>query len=384
MRVVHIVRQFSPSVGGLEAAVFSLAASQRSSLGVDARVVTLDRVFGNPERLPREDIVGGLPVHRLPWRGSTRYPFAPAVLAHLQSADVVHVHAIDFFFDFLALTSPLHKRKMIASTHGGFFHSSNWVALKKIWFATVTRTAILGYDRIVACSHSDAALFGKIAGDRLTVIENGIDQSRFAGAASPAPTKTIICFGRFASHKRIAAVFPLLAQLRTQDPAWRLILAGRDADQTAGQLQALAEAAGVTDAVQLVINPTDKELRGLIGQASYFVCLSAYEGFGLAAVEAMSAGLLPILSGITPFRRLVQDTGAGLIVDPDEPASAAEQVLGTVVEDHANYILRQAQTAAAVRHYDWNAVAAQYVKIYDEASGAVERTPASRRVRLGT
>jgi alpha-1,3-mannosyltransferase len=41
--------------------------------------------------------VAGIPIQRLPWRGSSRYPLAPSVLWHLQSADVVHVHAIDFF-----------------------------------------------------------------------------------------------------------------------------------------------------------------------------------------------------------------------------------------------------------------------------------------------
>jgi hypothetical protein len=56
-------------------------------------------------------------------------------------------------------------------------------------------------------------------------------------------------------------------------------------------LRNLAGIAGVSDAVHFVIDPSDDQLRSLIGEASYFGCLSAYEGFGLAAVEAMSAGL---------------------------------------------------------------------------------------------
>ena len=246
--------------------------------------------------------MASVPVHRLPWRGSPRYPLAPSVLSHLQPADVVHVHAIDFFFDFLALTRPLHRQTMIASTHGGFFHSAQLPLVKKFWFNTVTRASIHAYHRIVACSHSDADLFRSRAGHRLAVIENGIDQAKFKGAASPVQTRTIIYFGRFAQHKRVGQLFPLLARLREQDSAWQLIVAGRDADQTAQQLMAMADEACVADAVRFVINPSDAQLRSLLGEASYSACLSAYEGFGLAAVEAMSAGLLPILSGITPFR----------------------------------------------------------------------------------
>ena len=373
MKVVHVVRQFSPSVGGLEASVLSLARAQRGRLGIDARVVTLDRVFGQTERLGAEGIVEGVPVRRLPWRGSSRYPLAPSVLDHLQSADVVHVHAIDFFFDFLALTRPFHGRTIIASTHGGFFHTAKWAALKEVWFNTVTRGSVLAYRRIVACSHSDADLFRKLAGGRLAVIENGIDQARFSGAAATAQTKSIIYFGRFAEHKRIDRLFSLLAELRMRDPAWRLIVAGRDADQTVQQLMAMAEAVGIADAVRFAINPSDGDLRSLIGEASYFACLSAYEGFGLAAVEAMSAGLFPILSGITPFRRLAENSRIGLIVDPDDPASAAANVQATVLEDEAVYTRRQMQAADAVRQYDWEAVATQYAKIYDEAIGVAGR-----------
>jgi len=374
LKLVHIVRQFSPSVGGLEASVLSLARVQRERFGIDARVVTLDRVFGHPEILAHADNVAGVPVHRLSWFGSTRYPLALSVLRHLQGADVVHVHAIDFFFDFLALTRPLHGRTLVASTHGGFFHTPYHAGLKKIWFNTATRLSIRAYARIVACSHSDAAIFASGAGTLLTVIENGIDPGRLMGAAAEVQTKTIICFGRFAQHKRIGQVFLLLAQLRADDPDWRLIVAGRDADQTAPQLRAMAEAAGVADATRFEIDPSDGALRTLIGEASYFACLSAYEGFGLAAVEAMSAGLLPVLSGIAPFRRLVEQSGLGMIVDPDDLSSAAGLVRATLCDAPAAYTTRRAKVMETVRRYDWGAVAAQYSQVYDEAIAARGKT----------
>jgi alpha-1,3-mannosyltransferase len=370
LKVLHIVRQFSPSVGGLEASVQSLASAQRSRFGIDARVVTLDRLFGRSGRLPAQDIVDGIPVRRLPWRGSTRYPLAPSVLAHLQAADVLHVHAIDFFFDFLAATRPLHGRPMIASTHGGFFHSGQYNAAKKVWFNSVTWASIRAYRRIVACSYSDADMFRRSAGARLTVIENGINQVKFRDASSRTPTRTIISFGRFAQHKRIGHLFPLLARLRSADPAWRLIVAGREADQTAEELRSLAGSAGVSDAVRFVIDPSDDELRALMGEASYFGCLSAYEGFGLAAVEAMSAGLLPILSGITPFRRLVESTGIGLIVDAENSERAAPMIQAGALSDAEEHLQDRLRAMHATRHYDWEEVASRYVVVYREAIGS--------------
>jgi alpha-1,3-mannosyltransferase len=370
LKVLHIVRQFSPSVGGLEASVQSLASAQRSRLGIDARVVTLNRLFGRSGRLPAQEIIDGIPVRRLPWRGSTRYPLAPSVLAHLQTADVLHVHAIDFFFDFLAATRPLHGRPMIASTHGGFFHSGQYNAAKKVWFNSVTWASIRAYRHIVACSYSDADMFRRSAGPRLAVIENGIDQVKFRDASSRVPTRTIISFGRFAQHKRIGHLFPLLARLRREDPAWRLIVAGREADQTAEELRRLAEIAGVSDAVRFVIDPSDDELRALIGETSYFGCLSAYEGFGLAAVEAMSAGLLPILSDITPFRRLVENTGIGLIVDAENPESAGAAVQSGMLSNAEEHPQERLRAMHATQRYDWEEVASRYVDVYRETIGS--------------
>jgi len=369
LKIVHIVRQFNPSVGGLEASVLNLAQVQRSRLAIDASVVTLDRIFGHDEILPHEDIVAGIPVRRLGWSGSSRYPLAPSVLRHLRESDVVHVHAVDFFFDFLALTRPFHQRRMIASTHGGFFHSTYFTPLKKLWFNTISRASILAYHRIVACSHSDAALFQGLAGRRLRLIENGIDQARFANSASPQQNRIIMCFGRFAKHKRIAELFPLLAELRKSDASWRLIVAGRDADQTAEELTAFAKEAGVADAVSFIMNPKDAELTELIGKASYFACLSGYEGFGLAAVEAMSAGLFPILSDIPPFRRLIEQSKVGLIVDPAAPMAAAQAVRESVLDDPGAYEARRENIMDAVRRYDWEEVAARYSEIYVDAIG---------------
>ncbi|ACI50579.1 glycosyl transferase group 1 [Gluconacetobacter diazotrophicus PA1 5] len=376
MKVLHIVRQFNPSVGGLEDSVLNLARIQRDLLGIDATVLTLDRVFGAPDRLPATDIVQGVPVRRIAWRGSTRYPLAPGVLRHLGDATIVHVHAIDFFFDFLAATRWLHGRTLVASTHGGFFHTSALRAIKTMWFRTVTRASLHAYARIVACSHSDARMFEPIAGTRLLTIENGIDQRKFRAAAAVDPTRTIVSFGRFARHKQIDLLFPLLARLRAGGGDWRLIVAGRPADQSEADLAAAARAAGVADAVRFVIAPSDDELKTLFSQASYYGCLSRHEGFGLAAVEALSAGLIPVLSDIVPFRRLVGQTGMGIIRPADDVDGLAEEMLA--LHARGDEALRSLRTHAIREsaHYDWNDVARRYTDMYGTVLMSAGKNPA--------
>ena len=362
MRVVHVVRQFSPSIGGLEDAALNLAGIQRRRLGIDARVVTLDRVFRQPGRLAPDDEVAGIPVRRLSWRGSTRYPIAPAVIGAIEGADLVHVHAIDFFFDFLALTRPIHRRKLVVSTHGGFFHSEFATRAKRLWFASATRASCAAYDRVIACSRSDAEMFRGHAGSRLVTIENGIDLGKFADAASASPRRTILSFGRFARHKRVHLLFPLLAALRARTPDWRLIVAGSDSDATHQELRAAATDAGVADAVRFVIAPTDDELRALMGEASYYASASSHEGFGIAAVEALSAGLVPILNDIPPFRRLVDRTGVGLFAEMAQAEATADRIETFIRDtDHAASRRTAVQSGAS---FDWQDVAGLYVAQY--------------------
>src|SRR3954453_17887942 len=166
MLIVHVVRQFAPSIGGLEDVVRELSKRQIER-GFAVRVVTLDRMFrakadSSAMALRAYETMDGVEVIRIPYRGSERYPLAARVLRYIGGADVVHVHGIDFFFDFLALTKPLHRRRLVVSTHGGFFHTQYASALKSVWFRLVTSMTIRAYAGVAAVSTTDFDRFRRI------------------------------------------------------------------------------------------------------------------------------------------------------------------------------------------------------------------------------
>ncbi|MFT4174391.1 MAG: glycosyltransferase family 4 protein [Rhodocyclaceae bacterium] len=368
IRVAHVVRQYHPSVGGMEDVVRNISAYAAAR---DQRpmIITLDRVFRNAERrLPHEEMIDGVPVIRLPYMGSERYPLAPQVLRYVRDSDVVHVHGIDFFFDYLAVTKPLHRRPLMASTHGGFFHTRFASRLKQVYFRTVTRTSSLAYDRIVATSANDGEIFGQIvSSDRLAVIENGVNVEKYRDKGSRQLVPTLIYFGRWSANKGLIEALDFLLALRAQDRAWRLIIAGREYDHTAQTLREAVADRGLADSVELVPNPSDADLSALIGRASYFICLSRHEGFGIAPIEAMSAGLTPVLSDIPPFRKLVDEAGQGLLIN--SPAHMAP-LLALHSAGELDYLQRKRQAQRFVERYSWSAVADGYVDVYEELAGA--------------
>lgn len=369
MRIAHVVRQYHPSVGGMEDVVHHIARHQLEA-GHQPTVVTLDRVFR--ERacpLPPREELDGIPVRRLPFSGSSRYPLCPQVLGPLREAELIHVHGVDFFFDYLAATRWIHCRPMVASTHGGFFHTRFAARLKRAFFNTVTRGSAHAYRRIIATSESDGAIFSAIvARERLAVIENGVNVAKFRGRAAPTPTPTptLIYFGRWAQNKGLPAALELVAALRALDPAWRLIVAGREFDYDRAQLAALVAASGQAEAVELVANPDDAELAALIGRASYFVCLSRHEGFGLAAVEALSAGLVPVLSDIPPFRALLEQADLGVLVAPGHEEAGAARLAALHREAGAAHLALRERAMGFAARYEWPRVAERYLRVYRE------------------
>lgn len=366
MRVAHVVRQYLPSLGGLEEVVRNLVQQQLQQ-GLQPYVITLDRVFKKSnQRLPQEEMIEGVQVIRIPYVGSDRYPIAVSVLKHLKQADLIHVHAIDFFYDFLALTRLIHGKPMVVSTHGGFFHTGFASRLKKIYFRTITRLSSKAYKKVIGCSDNDGEMFSEIIhDDRLCVIENGVDIEKFRAAASQTLEPVLIYFGRWSTNKGLLEAIQVLSALKKQDPqqAWRMILCGRAYDLTESSLIDYATAQGVMQDIQILANPSNDTIREKIGQSSYYICLSKHEGFGIAPIEAMSAGLYPILSAIPPFKKLVTQTGQGSIFEPNNISDIASKI----GELHKQKAVAPAQLISAVAPYAWENVALQYFQQYTNA-----------------
>jgi alpha-1,3-mannosyltransferase len=385
MHIVHVVRQFYPALGGFESVVYELAATQAAD-GHAVRVVTLDRLFKADRRGPlaAREVVAGIEIVRIPYFGSARYPIAVSVLRHIRDADIVHVHAIDFFFDFLAWTKLLHRKRLVVSTHGGFFHTAFAARLKRLYFAVVTRASMLWYDGVAAVSLTDQTRFAAIRRRGLVTIENGVNADKFADAGALHPVKSMLWIGRFSLNKRLDRLILFFAALRRIDPAWRLTIAGQPWDLGLRQLNDLAASAGVAGALTLAEAPEDGELRRLVGGCSVIASSSDYEGFGIAVVEGMSAGLYPLLSDIAPFKRLVGGGGVGINVDFDHADAAAADFVAQWREVAADYAAVRARSIAAAAGFSWQNVARRYRTLYDDVLGERCRTILDVPVFVGT
>lgn len=221
------------------------------------------------------------------------------------------------------------------------------------------------YDKIIATSENDGEIFKKIVKpSTLTVIENGVNVEKYSNQSSAVPARTLIYFGRWSANKGLLETLALFQELVARQSGWKLIIAGREYDHTADEFRRWVTRHNLTDSVQIVPNPSEFELAELIGQASYFICLSRHEGFGIAPIEAMSAGLTPLLSDIPPFRHLVTQSKMGVLFSAEKLNDSVDALLQLHATDLADYALRRRQAQQFAERYNWRRIADRYAEIY--------------------
>lgn len=359
MRIIHVVRQFHPSVGGLEDYVENLALEQLSA-GHEACVMTLDSDFQTGEYLPGYQNIRGIQVTRVPWRGSQRYSFCRLNMQALNNADIVHVHAIDYFIDYLSGFKRLGllKSKLVVSTHGGFFHTAKNQRLKRLYFQTVTRFSLARAQAVLSCSLNDQALFSGIC-RRAQLINNGVRLHKFGAPTPQLPTGDMVYLGRFSANKRLAWLIGAYATL--PEPVGKLKIIGRSKTGDIAPLLTLIESLGCASRVELILNADDTEIVRHLCSSRFTVSASDYEGFGLGVIELMSYGLTPLLSWAPPsFCDFIGGSGCG--EGFDYSFESFHQGYTELVEQWSPEAAQRARAYA--QRFSWSAVAQEIFAVY--------------------
>jgi alpha-1,3-mannosyltransferase len=252
-------------------------------------------------------------VRRIGFWGRRQF-FIPRVsLRFLREFDIIHVHNTDGFFDTLAVLSPLIRRPMVATTHGGFFHTGGtWFRrFKTVYFHTITRITCRAYGTLFATSENDAATFRRIA-RHVVVQPNAVEPL----GDMTARGKDFIYIGRLAAHKHVERLITTFAHHATHHKGQgNLHIVGPEWDVTRADLTALAKKLKVGGRVHLHGFIKPDELQKLLASCGFFVSASTFEGFGMSLIEGMSVGLIPLVQPNASFKTLLEQSQIGFCVN---------------------------------------------------------------------
>ena len=373
MRILQLTRQFLPAQGGIESVVEGLSVALQQS-GHTVQVATLRLVFSTGAMAPAKSVEGGLAVRRMRHWGPRRYPVALTAVGAIRGYDLVHIHAIDFFVDYLSLLRLLHRVPLVVSTHGGFFHTQWARGFKEMYFKTVTRKSLGGVEAVVCVSQHDREMFSRIVPpQRIRVIENGADIDRFRDLKKDIEPGLVLGISRLAEHKRVHKVLEAMALLKHRYPRMRLEWVGADFAGHRAALESRVVELGLGGRVRFRGATSREELYRLLERAQLFVSAASYEGFGLSTIEAMSAATVVVVTAVGAHPDVVEDGVSGLLMDQDATGLAAhmERVLSMPGEK-----LQQIGEAAraATKRFSWRQIAPRYEQLYREVLGSAGRS----------
>ena len=363
MRVLHVIRQYKPVIGGMENYVENLAVHLKER-GIYSEVLTLNADFSNGEKFSDSAIINGIKIKRIPYFGSRRYPIALSAVNYISDFDLIHIHGVDFLLDYLAGLKPFHKKTMILSTHGGFFHTKKFYLYKKLHFHTVTKYSLKNMKWIVAVSENDYKSFRPICPERLDLIECGINFDHYHTIAEEnGYPNRFIFVGRFSKNKRIDKLLLLIKKLKVEFPDVHLSIVGRDYDNLKGELEKLIDEYEIGNHVAICEALSEEELLEEMAKASYFISASEYEGFGLSSLEAMAAGRVALLNNIPSFEKMIQDGKNGYLLSFDDVDSVEQKVKEVLYNKDMEKVRRAGVEKA--RQNSWGAVVERFIDLYE-------------------
>ncbi|HET9396650.1 MAG TPA: WecB/TagA/CpsF family glycosyltransferase, partial [Nitrospiraceae bacterium] len=185
---------------------------------------------------------------------------------------------------------------------------------------------------------------------------------------------TFVYFGRFASHKGLERLLDTFGGVSAAIRNARLLLLGNDWDGTLGLIREKIDTLQLSGRVRVATGLSDDDLRREIGQSTFFVSASQYEGFGLALVEALSAGLIPIANAIPSHRSIISRSGLGLLTDFSDAARAAMEIARFVEQCRARHASLRAAAMSASRSYSWSGTERKFREEYENVLGVGKRT----------
>jgi glycosyltransferase involved in cell wall biosynthesis len=198
---------------------------------------------------------------------------------------------------------------------------------------------------------------------RIRVVPPGVG---IEPAATPGGREPLVLFVGSIFNRRhvpdLIAAFGLLAARRSD---LRLEVVGENRTWPPEDLARAAGASGAADRIGIRHWVPDATLTALYGRASAFAFLSEYEGFGLTPLEALAAGIPPVVLD-TPVAREVYGPAAVYVARP-EPAAIAQALDAALGPGPAREGVLAAAPAVLAR-YRWRDAAAATLDALGEAA----------------
>lgn len=382
MRVLHVIPSIAARDGGPSKAVIEMCDALNRR-GHDSQIYTTNVDGEGRLDVPLGQMVevGGAKVTCFPVSGGHYFKVSAAMAAELKKNvgrfELVHAHAL---YQFPSSAAAHYCRKYavpyVLQPHGSLdpYLYRRHTLRKRLYEALIERRNLAAAAAVLFTSAEEMSLakmsglsfYGAVVplGVKLDEPAAGIERQADAIWPQLAGKRVVLFLGRITPVKALDILAPAFGELKRVHPDVHLVIAGPDIDGYAAQVRGWLAEARALDGVTFTGMVRGEKKAALLSRANLFVLPSYSENFGIAAGEAMAAGLPVVISNRVKIWREIHAAGAGLVVTPaagevanamfallDNPESAKE------MGERGRRLMRE--------KFSWRAAGDQLVALYE-------------------
>jgi glycosyltransferase involved in cell wall biosynthesis len=307
-----------------------------------------------------------------------RYRSAISEWVQNNPSGIVHFHILPGARAFLAAHAALKMPGKVVLTHHDWqpfeipYYQHRWAHRSHWW---LSRTLLPRFAHFVANSRYIAdAVRATYPNAGVSVIPNGIYTRDWLSKGSAVPLEgypRILHWGILWEKKGVHLLLSAFARMRANGfPDARLYIVGDGPDSA--KLRAAALKLGLGAAVNFLGFVDDPRLRGLLHGCDFAVFPAAYEGFGIAIMEAMAAGKAVVTTALGGPRDFISNGYDGVIAEERTDVSLLRSMTQVAADPQLAARIGDSARQTALR-YDWSRIAPQYVELY---CGMIRTCPA--------
>lgn len=369
MKILHVIPSLSGRDGGPSQAMVDIEAALAQA-GVQVTTATT-RSHSDDDRLPARDER----VVRIVFDRWTRaYKIAPGLAfwlwRNVKTFDIVHIHALFSFSSAAAAivcrlrSAPYVVRPLGTLTRYGLTRRPR---LKRLALALVDGPAARGaaFVHFTSRAECDEAQALNLA-LRAAIIPLGVrapDIAPLEEGVGLGEDFTILFLSRLDPKKNVEALIDALARLRAHGPPFVALVAGAGAMTYVDALKARAAACGVGERIVWLGHVEGARKAAALAAADVFVLPSFSENFGIAAAEALSAGLPCVLGQGVAIADEIVAAGCGIAIAPEAGALAAA-LLRLATDAPAREAMSARARVFAQEQYGLATMARRLVELY--------------------
>jgi len=211
-----------------------------------------------------------------------------------------------------------------------------------------------------------------VAPGRARVIPNGVAPARFEGPFDRDATRrslgvgddafVVISLGRLRREKGHDTALRAMVDIARAEPKARLVVVGDGPERA--RLERLSSRLGLGG--RAVFAGQREDVGAVLAAADCMVAPSRYEGFGLAAAEAMAAGLPVVASDVDALPELIEDGVSGILVGPGDPDALARSVIAILRDGDLARALGAAARERVRERFTLDKMLRSYEALYED------------------